>query len=310
MSSWRFVLAALAVLLARPAQAACDKRRVALLPLTLWDQKLYVRAAVDGTPGQLFLDTGAGVSTLSKATADSLNLPRDFDHSADLMGVGGAESHLDIVTATLAIGEVRLSGRSFPVARFAERMADGTPVAGLIGADILSRFDLDLDIPHRTLGLWLVTGCDTVTPDWPAPDEGASLEIAPSRHAAVPVRVDGAALQLLLDTGSPGLVLSTRAAARAGAPPEILEQNRALQGSGVNDRPFEARLHIFGRVDIAGQRFGDVRALVVRPGRLQTDDGLLGLELLKRGRVWISYSTKRLFLEAPTGATRGSPAPP
>ena len=70
-----------------------------------------------------------------------------------------------------------------------------------------------------------------------------------------------------------------------------------MVGHGVNDRPFAARLHIFNRLDVAGQVFGDVRSVVLPPGRIQTGDGLLGLELLKRTRVWLSYSTGRMFIE-------------
>ncbi len=290
------------LLIAGWAHAECRKQRVAVLPLTLWDQKLYVSATVDGTPLRFFLDTGSAVTTLSQAAADMLNLPRDFDRSADMLGVGGAESRLTLVgPANFGLGGLSWTLPAVPVAAFAARLADGTPVGGLIGADVLSRYDLDLDIPGRQLGLWQVTGCDTVTPDWPGEAGSATLDVDPSRHAAVPVRVDDVSVQLTLDTGSPGLVLSTRAAARAGAPPELLEESRRLSGTGINDRAFSAWLHIFARLEFAGVRFGDVRAVVVSPGRLGSGDGLLGLEYLKRGRVWLSYSTGRIFMQAPAG---------
>ncbi len=280
------------------ARAECLKRRAALLPLVLWQQKIFVRAEIEGRPTFLFIDTGAAATTLSKSIADGLDLPRDFDHAADIFGVGGVESHLSIVRAhSLSLASVQVVDHDYPVASFDRPMADGTPVGGLIGADILSRFDVDLDIAHRTLGLWRVSGCADITPDWPGADTGVALDISPSRHASIPVRIDGALLDLLVDTGAPALVLSTRAAARAGATPDILEQNRRLEGRGVNDRPFGAWLHIFGRLEVAGEVFGDVRALVVAPGRVPSGDGLLGLEFLKRGRVWLSYSTGRFFIQ-------------
>ena len=290
--------ALLALLAAGSAHAECVVSRSASLPLILWQQKLYVSAEVNGTPAYFFIDTGAAVTTLSQGLANSLNLKRDFDHSADTFGVGGIESHLTIVQAhDVAIGPIHIVNRSFPVAAFAERMADSSPVGGLIGADILSRFDLDLDLPGRRLGLWHVAGCDEVKPDWPGEAGAAPLDIAASHHIAVPVRIDGARLDLLVDTGSPSLVLSPRAAARAGATPEILEQNRALNGRGVNDRPFAGWMHIFTRMEVAGQVFGDIRTIVVAPSRVQMGDGLLGLEFLKRGRVWISYSTGKFYVE-------------
>lgn len=273
--------------------------RVAELPLTLWNQKLYVSASIGNSTLHFFLDTGAAVTTLSQAAADVLNLPRDFDRSADMFGVGGAESRLALVgPATLTLDTLRLALHAIPVAAFADRLADGTPISGLIGADILSRYDLDLDIPGRRLGLWRVADCAQVTPDWAGGAGSAIMQIEPSRHATLPVRIDDTQLQLTLDTGSPALVLSTRAAARAGVDPEQLADTSRLTGTGVNNRTFSAWLHIFRHLDLAGQTFGNVRAIIVSPGRLQMEgDGLLGLEYLKRGRVWISYNTKHFYMQ-------------
>jgi len=283
-----------------PASAACTMHRAATLPLTLFDEKLYVPATINGTPAEFFIDTGAGVTTISQATADALTLPRDFDHSADMFGVGGKENHLGIVQVeSLTLGGIQILNHAFPSAGFAQRLADGTPIAGLIGADILSNFDVELDIPHRQLALWRVSGCTEITPDWQGASLQAPMQVAETRHATVPVTIDGAHLDLLIDTGSPSLVLSTRAAARAGATPEILEQGRSTQGFGVNDHPFTAWLHIFPRMELAGRVFGDVRTIVVTNGRYLSTDGLLGLEYLKRSPVWLSYSTGTFFMENP-----------
>ncbi len=294
-----FRLVLLLCLTAQIAHAECTMHRAAELPLTLWQDKLYVPVSIDDTPRMLFLDTGASVTTLAVKTADALELPRDFDHTMDMFGVGGMESHLYLVhTRTLSLGGITVRGQTFPVATFTGLMADdSTPVGGLIGADLLSRFDLDLDIPHRRLGLWQVSGCSEVKPDWSGPTGSVPIEIQPSRHVTVPVKADGTMVNLLLDTGSPGLVLSTRAAARAGATPEILEESRGLNGRGVNERAFAAWLHIVARLEVAGEVFGDARAAVVNNGRVLSGDGLLGLAFLKRGRVWISYATGRLFIE-------------
>ncbi len=292
-------LALLFCLLTHVASAECTMHRAAVLPLTLWQNKLYVPVSIDGAPRMMFLDTGASVTTLAVKTANALNLPRDFDHTVDMFGVGGMESHLYLVhTRTLSLGGITVNGETYPVAEFAGLMADdATPIGGLIGADLLSHFDLDLDVPHRRLGLWEVLGCSEIKPDWSGPSGSVPIEILPSRHVSVPVKADDTILNLLLDTGSPGLVLSTRAAARAGATPEILEESRPMSGHGMNERSFSGWVHIIARLEVAGEIFGDARAAVVNNGRAQSGDGLLGLAFLKRGRVWVSYATSRLFVE-------------
>ncbi len=286
------------LLMAQSARAECIKNRAALLPITLWQNKLYVPVTLNGATRLFFVDTGAAITYVSQSMADELNLPHDFDHTMDTFGVGGQESHLYVAEiASLAIGNIEVKNQHFPVAAFGDRLADGrSQPGGLIGADILSHFDLDIDIPHRQLALWRVTGCTDIQPDWDGAAAPLPMQIAPSRHVTVPVRINGAALDLMLDTGSPDLVLSTRAAARAGATPEVLEDNRQIEGFGVNNRAFHAWMHIFQRVELGHMVFGDVRTIVVNNGRYGSiGDGLIGIEFLKRGQVWLSYSTSSFF---------------
>ncbi len=292
------VLACL-MLTAGRAQADCLMNRVAQLPITLWRDKLYVPVVVDGTTVMMFIDTGAAVTTVSQEAAESLHLPRDFDNTVDVFGVGGKESHLYIAhTQSLMLGSIKVTDKPVPIAAFGDPLADGSAAGGLVGADILSHFDLDIDIGRRQLGLWNVAGCSEVKPDWDGATSSSDITVAPSRHVVVPVKLDGVSVDLLLDTGSPGLVVSTRAAARAGATPEMLEESRPLRGHGVNNAAFSAFLHIFPRVEVAGQVFGDARAVVVNSGRVDMGgDGLLGVAFLKRGRFWVSYATGRFFVE-------------
>jgi len=301
----RVMLAFVAVMVTVGAQAACIKNRVALLPVTLWQNKLFVPVTVNGVLENFFVDTGAATTTLSDSVAGALNIPRDFDHTMDAFGVGGQESHLYIGQVDdFNVGGIDVRKRSFPVAAFGVfKLADGrSQAAGLIGADILSHFDVDIDIPHRRIGLWRVDGCSEVTPDWEGEPAGVKMQIEASKHITVPVRIDGAALDLVLDTGAPDLLLTTLAAARAGATPEVLEEGRRFTGYGVNDRSYQAWLHVFRRVEIGQQVYGDVRAVVVNRGRYgNLGDGLLGVEFLKRGRVWISYSTGTFFTQAGGG---------
>jgi len=290
----------LLLLFVTDAHAECVMNRATLLPITLWQNKLYVPVTINGTPKALFVDTGAASTTLSEAVAGELGIPRDFDHTVDTFGVGGKESHLYIGEVdSIRLGDIVIRKHPVPVAAFNQFMADErTPAAGLIGADILSHFDVDIDIPHRQLALWRVQGCTEVKPDWNGEAASVPMQISESRHITVPVRIDGVSLDLLLDTGSPNLLLSTRAAARAGATPEVLEESRQFDGFGVNDRAYHAWMHIFRRVEIGGQVFGDVRTVIVSNGRyVNLGDGLLGIEFLKRGRVWISYSTSTLFVQ-------------
>ncbi len=274
-------------------------KRVAQLPITLWNERIFVPVTIEGESRMMFIDTGAGITSLSEDTANALSLLRDFDHTTDVFGVGGQESHLYIAqTKLVTLGGLAFRNHSFPVSAFHERLADGSAIGGLIGADIVSHYDLDIDIPHRQIGFWKVTDCSEVKPDWPSEASGADMAVQPSRHVTLPVKLDGVGVDLMLDTGSPGLVVSTRAAARAGVSPEMLEESRPMHGRGMNDRAFSAWFHIFPRLEVAGQVYGDARAVIVNNGRMnEGGDGLLGMAFLKRGRVWVSYSTGKFYVQ-------------
>ena len=141
------------LLLASAAHATCTTHRVADLPLTVWDQKILVTVALNGSPETMALDTGAGITAISTEAAGRLNIPHDFDHHVELGGVGGANSALFMAQLdTLDLGGLRFAHQALPIIDFPLRDGAGRPIAGLLGADILSRFDVDLDIRRRPHG--------------------------------------------------------------------------------------------------------------------------------------------------------------
>jgi predicted aspartyl protease len=300
------------LLLGAQAQAACVTRRVASVPITLWRNQLLLQVGVNGSPEMMALDTGAGISVVSAETAGRLNIPHDFDHHAEVSGAGGAESVLFIGQIdTLDLGEARFSRLALPITDFPERDWNNHPLAGLLGADILSRFDVDIDIPGGHLGLWRETGCDTAPPPWDANADPIAVDIDSGHHITVPIKVDGVHLSALLDTGAGGFLLTLRAGMRAGATDDALESDREIHGTGVNNRPWSGRLHRFGVVQFGTARFNHVYAEllpstnIARYDALIGADGLIGMTLLRNMRLWISYRTNSLYMQqsAASGAT-------
>ncbi len=301
----------LAVLLAvgHQAQAGCTTHRVASLPLALWQGKLLLTVGVNGSPETMALDTGAGITVISAEAAGRLNILHDFDHAAELRGAGGADSVLFIGQVdTLDLGEARLAKMSLPIVDFPMRDWNNHPVSGLLGADILSHFDVDLDIAGGQLGLWRESGCDTAPPPWNDNAEPIAIELDGGHHIAVPVTVDGIALNAMLDTGAGGFFLTTRAGMRAGATEDALESDPEIHGTGVNNRAWTGRLHRFQDVRFGGVRFTNVATellpstSIAQYDALSGSDGLIGMSLLRRMHLWISYRTKALYVQPLTSA--------
>ena len=292
------------LLLAFSAHAACTTHRVADLPLTLWHDKLLVPVGLNGSPETMALDTGAGITVLSGDAAGRLNVPHDFDHHAEIFGAGGAGSALFIGQVdTLSLDQVRFDHQSFPIVDFPMRDGNGRLVAGLLGADVLSQFDVDLDIAGGRLALWRASGCDTVPPPWDANAEPVAIALDAGHHIQLPLKVDGVLLMALLDTGAGGFIMTTRAGMRAGATEEDLESDPQLHGTGVNNRAWSGRLHRFHSVHFGPAAFSNVyAALLPSTSVAQYDaligaDGLIGMQLLRGMRLWISYRSKTLYVQ-------------
>jgi predicted aspartyl protease len=291
-------------LAATPASATCTMSHFADVSATLYQNKLFLPVTMNGIVEKLAMDTGASSTILSTDAARRLNIPHDFDQTVEMLGVGGADNHLySGQVETMEFAGQHFDGLHLAIADFRLPLANGEEMGGLLGADILSQFDVDIDIPHRTVGFWRVSGCSQVVPPWSAVSSELPLTRIGINHMALPIAVDGVPVQVMLDTGAPDLVLTELQAARAGASLDSLRGGRAIVGHGVNDREYVGHVHVFQTVRVGRASYQEVIAEVVPRARLQSFEGLLGLAFLLQHRIWLSYATNTLFIEA-------APAPP
>jgi predicted aspartyl protease len=291
--------------LAAPSAAfgACAAAPVADVPLSESRSKLLLPVGIEGSPEQIMLDTGAGITAISTETADRLEILHDFDHHFELGGVGGANSVLNIgKIERFDIGPLRLAHMRVPIIEQSMRSDSGAMVAGLLGADILHRFDVDLDIPGGRLTLWRPDACRGGAPSWADAVTPVSIELDDNNHILLPVRVDDITLNGMLDTGAGEFTLTNRAALRAGMSEDALDDAPDVPGTGVNNRAWHGHYHRFGHVQFAGLRFTDVPTGIVPSANIASYDGLggtdalLGMRLLRHAHLFISYQAHALYL--------------
>jgi predicted aspartyl protease len=310
----RLLLGALcAVQFAPPLHAACGPGTLASLPLTMIEHKLLVPVSLNGSPEQLALDTGAGITVISTEAAGRLNIPHDFDRAAEVSGVGGANSVLYIGQLdTLDLAGIRLKHQNYPIVDLPMHAADGTPVSGFLGADVLHNFDVDIDIPRGRLDLWR-TSCPDSMPPWQEDTPAIPFDLDSGNHILVPFKVDGVTLTGVLDTGAYGFSMTTRAAYRAGITDDALDNDIQIHGTGVNNRAWTGHLHHFQKVVFGGATYTRLMADIIPSTGAATYDGLLGADallgvpLLQNARLWISYRSHTLYL---LPADRGSGGQP
>ncbi len=116
-----------------------------------------------------------------------------------------------------------------------------------------------------------------------AATRGRTVEIARARGGSfsVATQVNGARVDMMLDTGASAVVLTQEAARAAGLPLEVL--NYSVQVDTANGRTRAAPVTL-DRLSIGGITERSVPALIAQPGQLRVS--LLGMSFLNRLQRW------------------------
>lgn len=269
---------------------ACRLEAVADLPATIEDNRLEVTGQVNGADIRLVVDTGAERSLLTTQTVAALGLPRSQRSGTRLVGVGGTVSNADVY-AQLALG----------AATRAERLAvaDIPGVGGVIGGDVLSRYDVELDVPGRRVRLWQATGCEVADLPWTGRRQAIAVDVTATGRLRLPVTVDGQTMLALLDSGAALSLMQADIARRMDVTPDALAADPAYAARGVDGTPIDVHRHRFGRLVVGMDRFA--RPLIgVAAFQLNAADMLLGVDYLRVRRVWIAYRSGLVFVQSAT----------
>lgn len=270
--------------------ASCRVDRVADLPL-LPNARPMVEAKLDGTPVALLVDTGAATSALSLAAVDRFGLG-STDRTLLIDGVGGFERAPVVSVHELDLGGGHARDLELPALRNLPVTVAGLPFLGIFGADFLSNYDVDVDVPGRRFRLYTLHGCGAHIapldpPFYEVPFRLDDLDIG------IDIRLDDAELHAILDTGASRTLVTRNDAVRA-----------ARAGLDLGGDPFHARTgdahnqldtwrHRFGRLEIGAETLNNFHFDVG-----DTDGGktLLGNDFLRFNHVWISYPLHTLFI--------------
>jgi len=220
-------------------------------------------------------------------------------------GTGGAHHTVpNVLYPDLSIGGLAFGGGSLPVGVLPALPIVDPPVAGLVGGDLLSRFDVEFDLPAQRIRFWSVTRRSVACagpPAWTGPHDAIAAEREGVR-LVLPGRLDGQPIRALLDSGARSRILSDRAAARVGVGPAILGADPGGITAGLDLREIPYHWHRFRRLVIGGQ-VEERPVLTVSP-LAESVDLLLGSDWLAPRDVWVSYATDTVFIRRPEPAKK------
>jgi predicted aspartyl protease len=294
---WRLFPLILLAACAHDGTGSCRMQQVADLAATVDQNGLGVTGQVEHTDIRLAIDTAAAETVLTPATASTLLLARaGGSHNQQSGHRHGAESG---TTANAnAFADISLGTADFQ-RQF--RVADATKLGGVIGADLLSDYDLELDLPDHRLRLWRAPGCGLADLPWTGPHEAVPMQVTGGELLRLPVTIDGQTVEAVLDTAAPVSLLQANAARRLGVTSAQLSADTTIAAHGVGGGAAQARLHRFGAIIVGQDRVVGPR-IGVADFPLETGEMVLSLDYLADRHVWVSYRTGQVFiLDGQTG---------
>ena len=282
---------------AEDARLGCSLVRVATMPLETHGDLLFVRGRILGNPVFLLVDTGAERTLLTETAVERLHLPRDYQHATRTYGIGSSTASWDAqLPGGLTLGGTRFPEENVTVGRFDMMRFAGEAADGLLGADILLAFDLDIDAPNHRLTLYRARrGCPDGGPPWN--ETYLRLDGIATRgdRMLIPFVLDGVVGLGVLDTGAQLSTISTRMAERVGLDEGELAADGTVMAHGAAPDQIAVRIHRFRELRV-GPSVIDRPTLPVVAMSDGMGDALVGADFLQGRRVWLSFATNRAYV--------------
>ena len=277
----------------------CRVETVADLPLLPHTGITAVAATLQGQKVALLVDTGAFFSTVSRNGAQRFDLRPGADaRFTNLGGIGGVTFAPIVTVRDLGLGHGLAHSLDLPVAGEFPRPVDGLPVFALFGADFLSNYDVDVDLPRQHFGLYKASNCDAAMRPFDPPYLEVPFRLEDD-HIALDIKVNDRPMTAILDTGASMTTIDRQDALAAGVALDGLDADPARNAVGLDGRPIVVHRHRFGSLEVGDERMNNFQFGVAdfEGGRT-----LLGRDFLRVNRVLISYGRRMLFIQPAASA--------
>ena len=254
---------------------------------------VIVDATVNGEPVRALIDSGAQSSVIDRSLADRLDAPAGFGAPVVALGMSGQPQMGRSAVVDVRLGELMLKGLHPAVLELgAIASASGLPFRLILGQDMLRQVVADFDFPRERL--WLHRREGYVPP----PSAVAAQARLRGRELVVPVMIDGAPLEVVVDTGASGaLSVSSDVAEALGLlRGRAVSWGRSISFGGLS-RTQVVEVDSFS---FAGRDYRGVPVHVyTAPAKGLIPDGLLGVGLLENYRVILDQAKGVLHLARP-----------
>lgn len=284
----------------RPTAVECGFEKLAEVSVTLQRNEPRVTITANDWNLDMVLDTGAENTVITEQASKPLRLRRTGAGSL-IQGIGGSQMSWIGLARSVDFGGVRLRDFPFRVAPIQLQRPHGTPPDGLLGADVLIGYDIDLDLPNNRITFYRPRVCADGGPAWDTPFATVPMISADRGRILLPMELDNVQIAAVLDTGAELTTVSRISALRTGRGAAQLESGRRVTITGATDQKITAHQHRFNTLRLGRMLARDPLLIVAAlpPG---ARDAVLGIDFLRGRRVWISYASGRVYFSLPRPA--------
>jgi predicted aspartyl protease len=278
-----------------PSGTACDAKPLGHITVATVNNVPFVTLLANGHPVVLVFDTGAEQSVLTPSAAERIGAkPPRIEFQEQMHGAVGTLSTREVELHSFSAGTVAIPWRRLLVAPVTLPAPIGIHLDGLLGADVLSSFDIDLDLARHRMALYAERSCPDAPP-WHQPYTGITTGRSRGEHLFFPARLDGRTIAAIVDTGSQRTILAAATALDLGIKQAILRQGRSITTKDAAGKLLSSRFHRFANLTVGSEVIRNPE-LVVANINLDDADIVLGVDFLLSRRIWLSYGSLRIFL--------------
>jgi predicted aspartyl protease len=296
--------------------ASCALEKLTDIPVSMIGNQPMVSASIDGHALTFVIDSGAFYSIVTPSVASGLHLqPMKWATDFMIEGVGGASDY-DVARAK----SFSWGGRQFADVDFiiAPVTGLGKASAGVLGRNVLSRWDVEFDLNDGIIRQFRPHDCGSLNLAYWATGKPVSIldlryEEGPHKAFTADAYLNGQKLRVLFDTGAAVSMVGLRAAARAGIGPGSPDVVAAGMTNGIGPNRVQTWIAPVTSFRIADE---EIRATHLRIGDLNLDDVdmLVGADFFKSHRIYVANSQRQLYFTYNGGEvfdlSHAGPSPP
>jgi len=281
-------------------------------------KKLLVPVTINGTPQKFILDTGGYTSQISHKAAMALGLHEEETDNA-LFDLYGNSSRAGVRVESFGLGQLNGHKVTLHVSPITQ-LDEAGGATGLLSTDLFLLYDIDLDFGAGRLNYFSQDHCDGRVAYWPERPVAIVPFILDGWHISLPVTIDGHEVKAVIDTGADETVMpDTVAKGKFGLVPG--SDDTPLIDASKSDPQLKYYSHKFQNLGFEGLAVSNPNIIVMtnRMGagttpfkssfrgvlndpfnRVQPDELIIGMNVLKHLHVYIAYKEKKLYI-SPAG---------